>query len=304
MNNLKIFIFGLICVLVFCANAFAQETLTITTYYPSPYGSYNELTAYRMKIGTTYSGSGITVADNNLIVEGRIAIGTTNPRSKLTVAGGDIELRQTDDLNTAIKLIAGATSGTYQGFSGGTQYIGIPSSSGSPTFFNAGNVGIGTTTPGTYKLYVNGQIFMNAAAGGKTVYDIAEDIFAPDASFGDVVVIDPDNDQKVIKSSSAYDSKVAGIISENPGFVIGNGGEEGKEKGEGFKPLALAGRVYCKVTTEDSPIKRGDLLVTSSKPGYAMKADSSKLRPGMVLGKALESLEKGEDKILVLVTLQ
>jgi len=59
--------------------AFAEESITITTYYPSPYGSYNELTAYRMKIGTTYSGVGTTVSDNNLIVEGNVGIGTTNP---------------------------------------------------------------------------------------------------------------------------------------------------------------------------------------------------------------------------------
>jgi len=54
----------------------ADETLTITTYYPSPYGSYNELTARRMKIGTNYSGSGTTVANDNLIIEGKVGIGT------------------------------------------------------------------------------------------------------------------------------------------------------------------------------------------------------------------------------------
>ena len=69
-------------------------------------------------------------------------------------------------------------------------------------------------------------------------------------------------------------------------------------------PLALAGRVACKVTAENGPIKHGDLLVTSAKPGYAMRVDLDKLRPGMVLGKALESLQEGEGKITVLITLQ
>ena len=56
---------------------FADETLTISTYYPSPFGSYRELTAHRMKIGRTYSSSGTTVGDNNLIVEGAVGIATS-----------------------------------------------------------------------------------------------------------------------------------------------------------------------------------------------------------------------------------
>jgi hypothetical protein len=32
---------------------FADESLTITTYYPSPYGSYNELSANKIKVGNT-----------------------------------------------------------------------------------------------------------------------------------------------------------------------------------------------------------------------------------------------------------
>ncbi len=65
---------------------FSEETLTITTYYPSPYGSYRELTSYRMKIGTNYSGSGTTVGDNNLIVEGTAGIGTPIPTYQLQLS--------------------------------------------------------------------------------------------------------------------------------------------------------------------------------------------------------------------------
>jgi len=67
--------------------SFSDEQLTITTYYPSPYGSYQELTSYRMKIGTTYSGSSFTVNNNDLLIEGNVGIGTTNPQSKLDVSG-------------------------------------------------------------------------------------------------------------------------------------------------------------------------------------------------------------------------
>ena len=65
----------------------ADETISLTTYYPSPYGNYAALNARQMKIGVTYSGSGVTTADNNLLVEGNVGIGTTTPQQKLDVNG-------------------------------------------------------------------------------------------------------------------------------------------------------------------------------------------------------------------------
>jgi len=35
--------------------SFAQENITITTYYPSPYGSYRELRVQRLALGENYS---------------------------------------------------------------------------------------------------------------------------------------------------------------------------------------------------------------------------------------------------------
>jgi len=79
--------FVIFLILFLNSSGFSQETLTITTYYPSPRGSYKELTSHRMKIGTNYSGSGTSVTDDNLIVEGTVGIGTTEANEKLEVAG-------------------------------------------------------------------------------------------------------------------------------------------------------------------------------------------------------------------------
>ncbi len=86
--------------------------------------------------------------------------------------------------------------------------------------------------------------------------------------------------------------------------------------------LALAGRVPVKVTDENGPIERGDLLTTSSKSGYAMKwtlldvnqaQDFDELksmlaenerRRNAVVGKALGNLDSGDGKIVALVNLQ
>lgn len=89
MSRLKaVIVFSL--VLIFIPGAFlfaADETISVTTYYPSPYGNYRTLASRQMKIGVNYSGSGVTTADNNLLVEGNVGIGTTTPQQKLDVNG-------------------------------------------------------------------------------------------------------------------------------------------------------------------------------------------------------------------------
>ncbi|MFH1062997.1 MAG: hypothetical protein V1747_08980 [Candidatus Omnitrophota bacterium] len=128
---------------------------------------------------------------------------------------------------------------------------------------------------------------------GKFVYDIAEGISVESGNACDVVVISQDKDLSVTRSTVKFDSKVAGVISENPKIFMG--------PAAGSKPLALAGIVRCNVSAENGAIKRGDILVTSSQPGYAMKADDDQVLPGMVVGSALDALEQGKGKIYILI---
>lgn len=66
-------------------------------------------------------------------------------------------------------------------------------------------------------------------------------------------------------------------------------------------PLAITGIVHVKATMETGEISPGDLLTSSSKPGYAMKAKNPEI--GTVIGKSLESLDE-EGMVKILVTLQ
>jgi len=117
---------------------------------------------------------------------------------------------------------------------------------------------------------------------------------------GDVLIISVESDRSVALSSESYSTMVIGIYSEKPGFVGSPHVMEGQ--GDDQIVVAIVGIVPCKVSAENGPISRGDLLVTSSTTGHAMRADNPP--PGTILGKALGELESGTGVIDVLVTLQ
>jgi hypothetical protein len=66
----------------------------------------------------------------------------------------------------------------------------------------------------------------------------------------------------------------------------------------------MVGIVPTKVTAENGPIHKGDLLVSSSTPGFAMKGTDRNRMLGAVIGKALGDLPSGSGVVEVLVTLQ
>jgi hypothetical protein len=209
----------------------------------------------------------------------------------------------------------------YTGESGGFlgPYLGQPTEKMRISY--NGNVGIGTSTP-TAKLEVDGNIKLTSGSGASITFpdgtvqstaytgvacggDYAEQVnvsgdrkhFVP----GDVLVVDPNHPGQFLKSATPYSTAVAGVYSTKPGFV---GHAVGMPKTQNQVPMAMLGIVPTYVTAANGPIHPGDLLVTSSKIGYAMKATDRSRLTGAVIGKALGNLNSGTGKIEVLVTLQ
>jgi hypothetical protein len=132
-------------------------------------------------------------------------------------------------------------------------------------------------------------------------FDVADDIrnYVP----GDVLIISVDKDRAVIKSNQPYSNLVAGVFATKPGMLMT---EEDVDADLSDKvPMGVVGVIPTKVCIEGGEINRGDFLVTSSLAGIAMKGDPGKIKPGQVIGKALENYSSNTiGKIRVLVNVK
>lgn len=246
---------------------------------------------YAGSMQTQAIGSSVTMSPTMTIMNsGNVGIGTTSPVSLLSVG----------------------PSSQFQVNSSGAVASGPITSSGP--------VGIGVSPQ--YTLDVAGQIHASQAiyaSGGITFADgssltsantlcggdYAESVnVSGDRSKygpGDVLVIDPNVSGSFLKSAEPYSTSVTGIFSTKPGAI---GRRQVGPKSANEVPMAMIGIVPTKVSAENGPIHRGDLLVTSSTIGYAMKGTDRSRLTGAVIGKALDNLESGKGVIEVVVTLQ
>ncbi|MCG2615600.1 hypothetical protein LZZ85_14965 [Terrimonas sp. NA20] len=164
----------------------------------------------------------------------------------------------------------------------------------------------GTSPANVARINAAGRGFFNGGtqnngADVAEVFDVNGDARSYEA--GDVLVISTDKDRAVEKSGEPYSTLVAGVYATKPGVLLT---EEQIDTDLSDKvPMGVIGVIPTKVCMEGGAIKRGDMLVTSSQAGVAMKADPDKVKVGQVIGKALQDYNGSAiEKIKVLVSVK
>ena len=207
--------------------------------------------------GIQIGGSGATIIGPTAI--SNAAVSTSTSTGALVVTGG-----------------VGIGGNLYVGGSGGTAATLV------------GNIAItGNIIPSTTNTYTIGGpgktfTMVYAKATSAAYADLAEN-YVPDQNYTPGTVVVFGGDREITETTADHDSRVAGVISTNPAYLMNS-------EAEGL-PVALTGRVPCKVV---GPINKGDLLVTSRLPGVAQRMLSDKYVPGCILGKSLQNVTHSE----------
>ncbi|MFO7607956.1 MAG: hypothetical protein R6X35_01985 [Candidatus Krumholzibacteriia bacterium] len=231
-------------------------------------------------------------------------------------SGGEVSMRNTDNRRT-IHLNSNYTTGAGALFelekANGSNAIRMQSHGGFGEATNGPEIGLynlansrSLVLHGDYQGTGESRVVTSVLeiTGGSDLserFDVAAGVLGVEP--GSVVSIDPDAPGDLRLSEEPYDRKVAGIVSGadgvRPGLLMGQRGTAA----DGAYPVALTGRVYCKVDAAFGPVRPGDLLTTSPTPGHAMRVGDPERAHGAILGKAMTSLESGQGLVLVLVSL-
>jgi hypothetical protein len=241
---------------------------------------------------------------------GRLTLydGTGSPTMNLTAT--DQHVSVCDDAGKemfsfnpgAVKGTAGLMIGIYQPTGGRPGWIAIRDQKGKDAIYLDGKTGVIAVRDdaGNDAIQIDGRKGDIVLLGA----DCAEEFELgtnKTAEPGSVVIIHGDG--RIGESHQPYDRAVAGVVSGagncRPGVVLGKQRDHRR-----WLPVALLGKVYCKVDARPAAIEIGDLLTTSATVGHAMKATDTSKAFGAVLGKALQPLERRTGLIPILVALQ
>jgi hypothetical protein len=251
-------------------------------------------------IGTAAPAAALDVQDTSRIVGAPTTILRLSTKSG--GSGSAIELAAWNDRGAPdpVAKIAGIQTSSASNAETGDLAFYVSSSGTLVQRLTLGSNGTATVYG---NLNVSGNI-TGAAVIGAVYQDVAEWVPASTKmDAGTVVVLNPEHNNEVMPSAEAYDTRVAGIVSANPGVILG------KESDSSAK-IAMTGRVRVHVDATKHLVRIGDLLVTSDVVGTAMVSEPMEIngrkfhQPGTVIGKALEPLSSGRGDILVLLSLQ
>jgi len=231
----------------------------------------------------------------NLTVEGNLYVNASNSLFRIrdgststnrfvvdtdngnTTVGGTLTVTSTTNLNGAINLGNAAADNIV--------FNGSVASNIAADGNGTRNIGASGTRFGT----IYAQTFNGVATTAKYA-DLAEK-YVGDAEYEPGTVLVFGGDAEVTVTNTKGDHRVAGVVSTNPAYLMNNDLDA-----VNTVEVALAGRVPCKVLGR---VQKGDMLVTSAIPGYAIVNNSPGI--GTVIGKALESKDTDDKGVIEVV---
>jgi hypothetical protein len=239
------------------------------------------------------NGSQLTGIDATSIQSGTssVSVIASGGNIRANVAGSTVALLSASGLvvTGSIEATSGFIGLDASKISNGTSNVSVVASNGNVdvnvggsaivTFYSGGidnrqanGVGnIGTATS------VFNTVFAQATSAQYA--DVAERYLA-DQDLAPGTVVEIGGAAEVTATTQPVSTRVAGVISTQPALIMNSGAQ-----GQHVVSVALLGRVPCRVL---GPICKGDLVVSSDRPGVAMRLPSLQYQPGCVIGKALE----------------
>ncbi|MFC1699021.1 hypothetical protein ACFL1I_03545 [Candidatus Omnitrophota bacterium] len=165
----KIYIIAISLLLTLVVIPAWAQNVTLSTYYPAPYGAYNQLSTRTLGVGDNNGDNLIDAADapvgtvDSMYVAGRVGIGTMAPGFNLHVdgSGSDTEINIASGADADLAALRFQGAGTRWRIvkdTGGSPPLLFENSSGSVVLstLQNGRVGINTLVPDT-QLHVIGQ---------------------------------------------------------------------------------------------------------------------------------------------------
>ena len=244
------------------------ETTTIDGATVGPF----DYSASTFKVSVTTLGSFITQNATTVSATGNVTAGNVNAINTVDAS---------THTGTTVS-VTGSISGSSVSL---TNALTVNSSSGQATaIVNGGGNGNGNI--GSTSSYFN-KVFAQATTA--LYADLAE-VYEADADYAPGTVVVFGGDKEVTLTHLSGDPRVAGVISENPSYLMNNG-----LTADHRAIVALTGRVP---TFVHGPVVKGEMMISAGN-GYAQACSTPAM--GTVLGKALENFNGENGKIEIVV---
>ncbi|TGL61841.1 discoidin domain-containing protein [Leptospira ognonensis] len=194
---------------------------------------------------------------------------------------------------------------------------------------NAGVLGVGTGAAGghfvsqsSYAVFANGMGIQEKEwlGSGKAIHALGDSLYEGNVRLSkdgqeeciarffrldqkDVVtpgdlLVGTEESNVLSRSKHPYSTNVIGVCVGSANLIFGK-----ESKGMEYALVAFLGLAKLHVDASQGSIIPGDLLVSGLASGHAIKADPNKLKPGMLVAKALEPIRKDKGTILCLLAL-